>query len=418
MRSASARLAGVSRSGAEASPSGSARAVIVCLLISMVDGYDTILPSFTGPLLRSSFALSLRELGNFLAIGYVGALLGSVLGGQLADRFGRRLVMVIFLMICGIATAACAAAPSFGALMVVRFVAGVGLGGALPSLFALTAEHAPSRGSVNVVLMYLGYPIGGVVGGLITALVLRFGWRSIFLGSAASALIMVPLALLIPESLRTGQGAPAQRRGLAVTVARISAQFAEGRLGAALLLWVGLFCMLLMTYLLVSWIPTIAVGSGIALRAATLSAVVLSLGGILGALLLTPLIKRYGPFLPPAIMIAGACAFIAELGRCFGSASLLMTMLTLIGLTALGGQLAIPAMGVQLFPARVRGTGSGWLMAVGRLGSIAGPLVGGSLLSRGLSLGTLFPLIACAAAIAAVALASAGLIAPRTSQHD
>jgi MFS transporter, AAHS family, 4-hydroxybenzoate transporter len=257
-----------------------------------------------------------------------------------------------------------------------------------------------------------------VVGGLITALVLRFGWRSIFLGSATSALIMVPLALLIPESLRAGQTAPVQRRGLSVTAAKISAQFAEGRLGAALLLWVGLFCMLLMTYLLVSWIPTIAVKSGISLRAATLSAVVLSLGGIFGALLLTPLINRYGPFLPPAIMIAGGCVFIAELGRCFGSASLLLTMLTLIGLTALGGQLAIPAMGVQLFPAQVRGTGSGWLMAVGRLGSIAGPLVGGSLLSRGLSLGKLFPLVACAAAIAAVALASAGWIAPRTSQLD
>lgn len=418
MRDASAKLACMPPLGAEASPRRSTRAIIVCLLISMVDGYDTILPSFTGPLLRRSFALTLGELGHFLAIGYVGALLGSVCGGQLADRFGRRLVMVIFLAICGSATAACAAAPSFGALMVARFIAGMGLGGALPSLFALTAEHAPSRGSVNVVLMYLGYPIGGVVGGLITALVLRFGWRSIFLGSAASALITVPLAFLIPESLRAGRTDPARRDNLSVAVAGISAQFAEGRRGAALLLWVGLFCMLLMTYLLVSWIPTIAVKSGISLRAATLSAVVLSLGGIFGALLLTPLIKRYGPFLPPAIMIASGCACIAELGRCFGSTSLLMAMLTLIGLTALGGQLAIPAMGVQLFPARVRGTGSGWLMAVGRLGSIAGPLVGGSLLSRGLSLGKLFPLIACAAAIAAVALASAGLIAPRASQPD
>jgi AAHS family 4-hydroxybenzoate transporter-like MFS transporter len=392
--------------------------VPICFVIAMIDGYDTIMPSFTAPLIAKSYSLGMHDIGNLFAIGYVGAMVGTIVAGQLSDRVGRRPVMALFLTICAAATLACAAAPAFGWLLVLRFITGLGLGGALPSLFSLTAEHSPpARRSAMVVTMYVGYPVGAVVGGLITSFLLPFGWESIFIGGGVAALLMVPLALMVPETLRVRPAVATARPSNATTaLSRVGAQFAQGRLGAALMLWVGLFCMLLMTYLLVSWTPTMAVKSGLPLKIAALSGVVLSLGGVIGALAIGPTVNRRGPFVPAAIMIGVAAVMIVILGQSFGSVPLLMIVLFLVGFTGMGGQLICPAMGVALFPADVRGTGTGWLMAVGRLGSIVGPILGGALLAANLSLGRLFSIVALAAAIAAIAFALAGRIRPNPAE--
>jgi AAHS family 4-hydroxybenzoate transporter-like MFS transporter len=391
--------------------------VPICFVIAMIDGYDTIMPSFTAPLIAKSYSLGMHDIGNLFAIGYVGAMIGTIVAGQLSDQVGRRPVMALFLTICAAATLACAAAPAFGWLLVLRFITGLGLGGALPSLFSLTAEHSPpARRSAMVVTMYIGYPVGGVVGGLITSFLLPFGWESIFIGGGVAALLMVPLALTVPETLRLRPAVATAGPSATTALSRIGAQFAQGRLGAALMLWVGLFCMLLMTYLLVSWTPTMAVKSGLPLKIAALSGVVLSLGGVIGALAIGPIVNRRGPFLPAAIMIGVASVMIVILGQSFGSVPLLMIVLFLVGFTGMGGQLICPAMGVELFPAEVRGTGSGWLMAVGRLGSIVGPILGGALLAANLSLGWLFLIVAVAAAIAAIAFAIAGRIRPNLAE--
>jgi MFS transporter, AAHS family, 4-hydroxybenzoate transporter len=403
------------RGAIDGRPAGVRHVVLICFVIAMVDGYDTVMPSFTAPLIARAFAADAHAIGAFFSIGYGGAFLGSLVAGQLTDRFGRRPVMALFLTVMGLATVSGAMASSLAVLLVIRFVAGLGLGGALPSLFALTAEHsAVRRPAAKVVLMYVGYPVGAVVGGFITSFLLRFGWQAIFVGGGVVGLLMVPLALTVPESLRM----PAGGRRAGGVLPRALAQFADGRLGSALLLWLGLFCMLLVTYLLMSWTPTIAVQAGLPLRTAALSAVVLSLGGVLGALALGPLVERHGPFAPAALMIGVGAAALAALGHCFGSAPLLMAALLVVGVTALGGQLVIPAMGVELFPSRVRGTGSGWLMAIGRLGSIVGPVLGGALLADRVPLGRLFLLIGAAAAVAAIAFAVAGRLCPANLGHD
>jgi AAHS family 4-hydroxybenzoate transporter-like MFS transporter len=300
--------------------------------------------------------------------------------------------------------------------LALRFVAGMGLGGAIPSLLSLTAEHAAAgRRNSTVVTMYVGYPVGAVAGGLVTSFLLKFGWEDIFICGGAAALMMALLALAVPESLRTSTPL-AKGNPSSIALSRIGSQFGEGRLGAALLLWVGVFSMLLMTYLLVSWTPTMAARSGLPMQTAALSGVVLNLGGVVGALVLGPIVNRRGPFAPAAIMIGLCTVLIVLLGHSFGSVRWLMAVLLLVGFTGLGGQLICPAMTVDLFPVHVRGTGSGWVFGIGRLGSIVGPIVGGAMLSANLSLERLFAIVAVAAAVGAVAFAGAGRIRPRSIQ--
>jgi AAHS family 4-hydroxybenzoate transporter-like MFS transporter len=390
----------------------------ICFIIVMIDGYDTVMPSFTAPLVAKTFSLGMRDIGNLFAIGYVGTILGALVAGQLSDHVGRRSVMAAALTISGIATLAGAAAPTFGVLLALRFVAGVGLGGAIPPLLSLTAEHAPAehRNSA-VVTMYIGYPLGAVAGGLITSFFLEFGWEGIFIGGGVAALVMALLALAVPETLRASAAVAAAGPGSSSTaLSRIGAQFGEGRLGAALMMWIGVFSMLLMTYLLVSWIPTMAARSGLPLQSAALSGVVLNLGGVVGAVVLGPIVDRRGPFAPAAVMIGVCTVLIVLLGHSFGSVPLLTTVLFLVGFTGLGGQLICPAMTVDLFPVHVRGTGTGWVFGVGRLGSIVGPIIGGAMLAANLAPDRLFDIVAVSAAVAAISFAIAGRIRPGSGQ--
>jgi AAHS family 4-hydroxybenzoate transporter-like MFS transporter len=381
-------------------------------IIVMIDGYDTIMPSFIAPLIGKAFALGIADIGLFFSLGYLGAVIGAIGVGQLADRLGRRSALLLSLLVSAAGTLICAAAPSFAALLVFRFIAGLGLGGAIPSLVSLTAEHAPeARRHARVTTMYIGYPVGAVVGGVITSQALGFGWPAIFLGSGIVTLAMIPLALAIPETFRVRGTTTAPDN--APLPARLFAPFAEGRAAAGVLLCLGIFCMLLMTYFLIAWTPTMAVRAGLPPKTAALAGVVLNLGGVIGALVLGPIVDRRGPFAPVALLVGIGAVVIVLLGQSFGALPTLMAALFCIGVTALGGQLVCPAMGVAIFPVAVRGTGGGWAMGMGRLGSIAGPFIGGQLLAAHLALGWLFALVAIPAAIAAIAFALAGRLRPQ-----
>ena len=382
--------------------------VFLCFVIVMIDGYDTIMVSFVAPLLQHAYALSLHDIGRLFAIGYVGTIIGALIAGSFADRVGRKSVLLICLLVAGSATLSCAAVTSFETLRALRFFAGLGLGGAMPCLTALTAENAPvERRSAVVMAMYMGYPVGAVVGGLVTSFFLTQGWRVIFTGGGIAALAMVLVALLIPETFRSWRGRTVDASRTRSTLARLGEQFAEGRLGPALMVWIGQFCMLLLLFLLTSWTPTMAVRSGLNLQTAAVCGVVLNLGGVIGALAMRGAVNRHGPFMPAAVMVGVGALMIVLLGQTLGSTPLLMIVLLLVGITALGGQLICPAMIVELFPVHVRGAGAGCAFAAGRVGSIIGPIFGGMLLSANLELGRVYALVAVPAAIAAIVFAIA-----------
>lgn len=393
---------------------------LIGFVIAMIDGYDSLMISFVAPLLARGWGLRPTDIGRIFAVGYLGAIVGGVTMGPLADRFGRKPMLTAALALAAVATGLCALATSLEMLLALRFLAGVGLGGALPALSSLTAEHARAgHRSGAVTLMYIGYPMGAVVGGAVTAAFIHAGWQTIFLGAAAACVLALAAAQLLPESLRP-QPSGAAARPLAGRVAgAFTDQFAEGRLWAALALWLGLFCMLMLTYFLVSWTPSILVAGGASPRVAALGGVLLNLGGIVGAVLATPVINRFGPYRPVAVMVAVGALFVALFGQKLGSVPLLMLVLFVAGACVIGGQLNFPAMTVELFPRRVRGAGSGWTIGVGRIGSIVGPLAGGALIAAHLGADKLFLLAAVPAlAAAGCALAASRLKPRRTCSED
>jgi AAHS family 4-hydroxybenzoate transporter-like MFS transporter len=393
----------------EAPPRPRARLIVfLCFVIVMIDGYDTIMVSFIAPLLQHAYALSLHDIARLFAMGYVGTIIGALIAGWFADRVGRKSVLLICLSVAGSATLLCAAVTSFEMLPALRLLAGLGLGGAMPCLTALTAEHAPvERRSAVVMAMYMGYPVGAVVGGLITSFFLAQGWRDIFTGGGIAMLATVLAAVFIPETFRSLPAGRVDSPRLRTKWAQMGEQFAEGRLGPALMVWIGQFCMLLLLFLLTSWTPTMAVRSGLTLQTAAVCGVILNLGGVVGALALRGAVNRHGPFVPAAVMVGMGALMIVLLGQTMGSTPLLMIVLLLVGITALGGQLICPAIIVELFPVLVRGAGAGCAFAAGRVGSIVGPLLGGMLLSANLKLGWLYAIVALPAAIAAVVFALA-----------
>ena len=328
-------------------------------------------------------------------------------------------MLIASLLLAGIATTLSAAASSLDTLFALRFVTGIALGGALPALSSLTAEHAkPGNRGGTVTLMYIGYPMGGVVGGAATAALLHLGWQKIFLGAGAACFIALALALLLPETLKPaiarGGTAPPAPKSFSTA---FTEQFAEGRLRAALALWLGLFCLLMLTYFLVSWTPSILAANGASPRVAALGSVILNLGGIVGALIMAPVINRVGPYIPVATIVGVGAMFVALLGQHVGSLPLLMFVLFLAGACVLGGQLNFPAMTVELFPYYVRGAGNGWTVGVGRIGSIVGPWIGGILIAAHYGMDKLFWCAAVPALVAAGALFAAVWLRPHPTER-
>ena len=387
-------------------PARTMRAAVIGFVILMVDGYDSLMAGNIAPLLAHEWHLQPADIGKLFAICYLGAILGAVSMGPLADRFGRRPMLLWALALAAVATALCAVAPNFPALCLFRFLAGIALGGALPAVSSLTAEHA-KRGTRNgtVTLTFIGYPMGAVVGGAITAGALQHGWRAIFWGTFLCCVVAFCIAWLLPETYRARRGLVEGSLARRLRVG-FTEQFEDGRLMPALALWLSLFCLMLLVYFLVNWSPSILVASGSAPAIAALAPVFLNLGGIVGALGLAPAINRFGPYRPVAIL-AGVGAFvIAALGLDHQAVGLTMVLLFIAGIAIMGGQLNFPAMTVDLYPQHVRGAGAGWTIGMGRVGSIVGPLLGGSLIGAGFGLQSLFLVATVPALLAAVALAA------------
>jgi MFS transporter, AAHS family, 4-hydroxybenzoate transporter len=387
--------------------------VILSFVLVMVDGYDMFMVSFLAPLITADLGLSPVHIGQIFAAGLAGSMIGGLVLGPVADRIGRRPTLIASLVLAGAATVLCATATTFGAFAMLRFVAGFGLGGVLAAVIPLMAEHFPAeRRNAAVTLMFVGYPFGAVLGGAITAMLLGYGWRNLFIGTGIVTFLVIIAALWLPEPLKE-QSAASGRGTQASALSSIKGLFAEGRLWASLSMAIGVFCMLLVAYLLNSWTPMIAVKAGFAPSVAALCGVVLNLGGIIGALLSTLLVRKFGLFKLVAVMIIGGAFAIAALGQLYGSIATLLCGLFVAGALAIGGQQNTPAMAVQLYPQRMRAAGAGWQFAVGRFGSILGPIIGGHLVASDMTPQIMFAVVAIPTLVAAVAYAAAGHLRPK-----
>jgi MFS transporter, AAHS family, 4-hydroxybenzoate transporter len=377
--------------------------VLVAFILVMIDGYDMFIVSFVAPLVARDLNLAPNNLGAVFAAGLAGSMLGGLALGAAADRIGRKPVLIGSFLFAGMMTLLCSRATSFGAFASLRFITGFGLGGVLAAVVPLIAEYfSPENRSRAVTSMFIGYPLGAVVGGVVTALLIGHGWRSLFVGNGLVTLLLLPLTLLMKETLAAEKNEKQRGSNQRVRLS-IFELFTEGRLWSTLTTSFGIFCLLLLTYLLNSWTPLIAVRLGFKPQTAALCGVFLNLGGVIGALSSMFLVRRLGVFRLAALMLSFGSVAIAFIGVAAHQAVSLFLVLFISGVLVIGAQQNSPAMSVQLYPQRMRAAGAGWQFAAGRLGSIIGPIIGGLLLTSGVTYQTLFVLVAAPALFAAAA---------------
>ena len=382
--------------------------VLVAFILVMIDGYDMFIVSFVAPLVAHDLHLAPDNLGAVFAAGLAGSMLGGLTLGAVADRVGRRPVLIGALLFAGIMTVLCSQAASFGAFASLRFLTGFGLGGLLAAVVPLIAEYFPAEHRNQAVTsMFIGYPLGAVVGGIVTAVLIAHGWRSLFVGTGTVTLLLLPLALLMKETFASKLDQHDHERedrnlGTRLSILEL---FTEGRLWTTLTTSFGIFCLLLLTYLLNSWTPLIAVRLGFKPQTAALCGVFLNLGGVVGALSSMLWVRRFGVFKLAALMVSVGSLGIVSIGFAAHAAASLFLALFISGVLVIGAQQNSPAMSVQLYPRRMRAAGAGWQFAAGRLGSILGPLIGGLLFSSGIAYETLFVAMAVPALLAGGAYA-------------
>lgn len=407
----------------------------LCFLIAALDGLDTALIGFVAPMLVKTFHVSRDALGPTLGAALVGYAVGSMIAGPLADRVGRRMLIVASVATFGFWCFVSGFAGSLSALTALRFLTGIGLGAAMPNATALIAEYAPARWrSLLVTTMFCGFTLGSAAGGLLAAWVIPvFGWRSALYAGGALPLLAIPvLVAWLPESARFLVSAGASRERIGALLRRIARDalpadarfvvadddarsssvaaslFADGRAVGTLLLWLAFFMGLLVIYLLTSWLPTIIHDAGFTIADAARIGALWQIGGTVGALLVGWAMDRISPHRAVAFayLIGAACTFATSYAH--GSLLLLSIGVFGAGFCISGAQTSMNALAAMYYPTRGRATGISWMLGIGRFGAIAGAVFGGALLATGGALDTVLALLAAPVALAGAAVVAKG----------
>jgi len=387
------------------------RIVVLCGLVALLDGADTTSIAIAAAAVAGKLGVPMSDFGLIFSAGTLGAMLGAMAFGPLADRFGRKRLLLVTTVIFGVFTLLTAHADTYGHLVTCRLLAGIGLGGATPCFLALVSEYVPSRmrGSA-VAALWAAFPLGIMLGGFLNSyLVGAFGWESIFhVGGVLPMLVATILALALPESLQflllrrddaatataivnhLAPGAAGTGTRLAITSQQppgvpVKQLFAEGRAASTLLLWVPFFMAFGGLAVVVFFSPALLRSAGVP-AVASAGALVNGfhgLGSLLGMAVAGRLIDRYGPSLTlgTGLLVGAVCTVLLGFG--VGTVALAATATALVGLflgIAGSGSIAIAAV---IYPTAIRATGIGWGIGMGRGGQVVLPLIASWLLTRG-----------------------------------
>ena len=400
-----------------------------CLMIIIFDGYDLVIYGVALPLLMQEWALSAVQAGLLASTALFGMMFGAMTFGTLSDKLGRKKTIMICVAIFSGFTFLGAFATNPVEFGILRFLAGLGIGGVMPNVVALMTEYAPKRiRSTLVALMFSGYAIGGMTSALLGAwLVPEFGWKIMFY-IAIIPLVALPLIWkFLPESLMylTNKKEIEQTRSIVQKIspsqqlngdtefvlnevtkgdeAPVKALFQQGRMFSTFMFWIAFFMCLLMVYALGSWLPKLMIQAGYSLGASMIFLFALNIGGMIGAIGGGALADRFHIKKVLTIMfICGAAALIL-LG--FNSPQIVLyTLIAVAGAATIGSQILLYTFVAQYYPSTVRSTGMGWASGIGRIGAIVGPVLTGALLTMNLPHQMNFFAIAIPGVIAALAI--------------
>lgn len=370
----------------------------VCLLAAMLEGFDVQSMGVAAPRMLPALGLDPGQAGWAFSASLIGLMIGASVGGVIADRIGRRPVLAFSVAVFGLFSLLTPLASGIEPLLALRFLTGLGLGGAMPMLIALASEQAsPGRKATMVAMITSGMPLGGALAGLVARSPLAAeDWRMIFVIGGAAPLLIAPLLWKI---LPPGRPDPDKRENGAA----LTALFGAGRLPTTLCLWISCALVALTLHLLLNWLPTLLVARGLPPGAAAGVAALFNLGGAAGGVIFGLIVDRVGPRWPLLAGFGGlALALIGLAAAQDGGAIALLAFVG--GFLLMGGQFTLYGMGPLYYAQAVRGTGVGAAVAASRVGSIAGPLAAAALIGGGAAagavVGALVPVVLAAGAVA------------------
>jgi benzoate transport len=402
----------------------------ICTLLNMIDGFDVLAMSFTAPVIAKDWGVDPATLGGLLSAGLAGMSLGSLFLSPLADVIGRRAVVILSTAIISIGMFAAAAAQGVGDLAAYRFVTGLGIGALLSSGNTLLSEYAPARWrDLSISAMVVGYSGGAIIGGSISAyLIAHFGWRAAFVFGGVCSTVLIPVAVLyLPESLDfilSGKTKDALARVNAVLVRlgratlmslpdiapeeraakTVVGVFEERFLLGTVLICVSFFMLMLSFYFVLSWTPKNLVDLGFTVQDGIFASVLLNAGGIIGGLVFgyfagLSSARRLSPY-----MLTLLFAAIIGYGALHASFAAVMAGAFIAGFFLIGSMASLYIVVPQIYPVRVRNTGTGLAIGFGRLGAVIGPYLGGLLIEAQWDRFAYYSVLAIPVLIAALAV--------------
>ncbi|MFS8980481.1 MFS transporter [Cupriavidus necator] len=407
------------------------RAVALCCLINMLDGFDVMVMAFTAPSVSSHWSLTSTQVGYLLSAGLVGMTVGSLFIAPLADRIGRRPLVLWCVMVCGTGMLLSSYSQTPTHLGFLRFVTGLGIGGILASSYVIAGEYASKRWrSLAISLQATAYATGATVGGLITARIIgQIGWDAVFFYGGAITLSILPILYLwLPESLdfyfsrrpkgaldrvnailrKSGQPAlatlppAAQQSGKTGLKQSMAYLFSPGVRRATALIWVSFFLIMFGFYFVMSWSPRLFVAAGLSTQQGITGGVLLNFGGIIGTSLIGLLAARLLLYKIHATYLIATAFLMSMLLNVTGQVDQILVLAFLLGVFVNGCVAGMFAMTPMVYESAHRVTGLGWGIGMGRLGSILSPLAAGPLLDAKWGADEVYRLYAIAFVLAAI----------------
>ncbi|MGP5201748.1 3-(3-hydroxy-phenyl)propionate transporter MhpT [Psychrobacter aquimaris] len=378
--------------------------LFLCFCIAILEGFDIQSIGVAAPSIQAEFNLTKGQLGWIFSAATLGMFPGAIVAGRLSDKIGRKKILIFSVAIFGVMSLLTAFTTGFNSLVLIRFLTGVGMGGALPLIIAMSSESVSERWSATAVsIMYAGVPIGAAITALAAGMFTEVGqWKNIFyLGGLAPILILPLLALFLKETYTKTQATEEIENNDFKFVL-----FGEGRLASTLQIWLSFLGTLIVLYFILNWLPVLMQSNGLSMKNVSNIQVSYQVGALLGVLSLGWLLSRIKIRTVVIMIYVGILVGLSALAMSKSLTGLMLSA-ALSGFFLTGGQSALYALAAKVYQKSMRGTGVGVAVAMGRIGSFIGPLLAGLIFSYNSSssfvIGSSIPVIIIAA-IAAIML--------------
>lgn len=357
--------------------------VAICFLIAVIEGLDIQAAGIAAAGIRESFGLNSSQLGVFFSAGILGLLPGALVGGRLADRIGRKKVLIGSTAIFALFTLCTVWVNSFNSLLLVRFLAGAGLGAAMPILITLASEAvSPQNRGRAVGLMYCGMPVGAAILSLIATTKFGADWKNIFYLGGLLPIFVIPLMMwLLPESKEFLKAQQQTEKNIHPQASFKDLFNVENRIRTCLI-WVSYFFTLMVVYIMLSWLPSLFTELGFTRKEGATAQFYFMVSATFGTIVLGMLTDRWKKAYVILLMYGGILAGLFALNAASALTQMYLAS-ALVGAFVIGCQGVLYAFGGIVYPTEMRATGVGVASAVGRVGAMLGPAIAGQLLAAG-----------------------------------